>query len=138
MLTRGLTSVGFFTVKREPRREWPRQPADRFQGFLPAAITLQFDAVLFYTGGTFEMDDQQKKNFLSFVHDDGKSFIGVHSASITFTRIRRDDRRLLRRTPVRNFEAPIVVDAVKWARLCNGRGVQSSASELSRAKRLTI
>jgi hypothetical protein len=43
-----------------------------------------FDAVLFYTGGTLEMDDQQKADFLSFVHDDGKGFIGVHSATITF------------------------------------------------------
>jgi len=45
-----------------------------------------FDAVLFYTGGTLEMDDQQKADFLSFVRDDGKGFIGVHSASITFTK----------------------------------------------------
>jgi len=44
-----------------------------------------FDAVLFYTGGDLEMDDQQKADFLSFVHDDGKGFIGVHSATITFT-----------------------------------------------------
>jgi Trehalose utilisation len=45
-----------------------------------------FDAVLFYTGGTLEMDDQQKADFLSFIHDDGKGFIGVHSATITFTK----------------------------------------------------
>lgn len=45
-----------------------------------------FDAVLFYTGGTLEMDDQQKADFLSFIHDDGKGFIGVHSAAITFAR----------------------------------------------------
>jgi type 1 glutamine amidotransferase len=43
-----------------------------------------FDAVLFYTGGDLEMDAQQKADFLSFVHDDGKGFIGVHSAAITF------------------------------------------------------
>src|SRR5258708_6120086 len=29
-----------------------------------------FDAVLFYTGGTLEMDDQQKADFLSFIHDE--------------------------------------------------------------------
>src|SRR5260370_30679720 len=45
-----------------------------------------FDAVLFYTGGTLEMDDQQKADFLSFIRDDGKGFIGVHSATITFTK----------------------------------------------------
>ena len=31
------------------------------------------------------MDVQQKADFLSFVHDDGKGFVGVHSATITFT-----------------------------------------------------
>src|SRR5689334_24874401 len=34
------------------------------------------DAVLFYTGGTLEMDPSQQADFLSFVHDDGKGFIG--------------------------------------------------------------
>jgi len=43
-----------------------------------------FDAVLFFTGGNLEMDAQQKADFLSFVHDEGKGFIGVHSAAITF------------------------------------------------------
>ena len=43
-----------------------------------------FDAVLFYTTGELDMDDQQKKDLLSFVHDDGKGFIGVHSAIDTF------------------------------------------------------
>jgi uncharacterized protein len=43
-----------------------------------------FDAVLFYTGGDLEMDPQQKADFISFLHDDGKGFIGVHSAAITF------------------------------------------------------
>lgn len=44
-----------------------------------------FDAVLFFTGGSLEMDAQQKSDFLSFIHDDGKGFIGIHSATITFT-----------------------------------------------------
>jgi hypothetical protein len=44
-----------------------------------------FDAVLFFTGGDLEMDAQQKADFLSFIHDDGKGFVGVHSATITFT-----------------------------------------------------
>src|SRR5258708_567916 len=45
-----------------------------------------FDAVVFYTGGTLEMDAGQQADFLSFVHDDGKGFIGIHSATITFTK----------------------------------------------------
>jgi type 1 glutamine amidotransferase len=43
-----------------------------------------FDAVIFFTGGDLEMTAQQKADFISFVHDDGKGFIGVHSAAITF------------------------------------------------------
>ena len=43
-----------------------------------------FDAVVFFTGGDLEMDAQQKTDFLSFAHDDGKGFIGIHSAAIIF------------------------------------------------------
>lgn len=43
-----------------------------------------FDAVVFYTTGELDMNDQQKKDLLSFVHDDGKGFVGVHSAIDTF------------------------------------------------------
>ena len=43
-----------------------------------------FDAVVFYTTGELDLNDQQKKDLLSFVHDDGKGFIGVHSAIDTF------------------------------------------------------
>jgi type 1 glutamine amidotransferase len=43
-----------------------------------------FDAILFYTGGDLEMDAQQKADFISFIHDDGKGFVGAHSAAITF------------------------------------------------------
>ena len=44
-----------------------------------------FDAVMFFTGGTLEMDAQQKADFIGAIHDEGKGFIGVHSAAITFT-----------------------------------------------------
>jgi len=44
-----------------------------------------FDAVLFYTGGELRMDASQNADRLSFIRDDGKGFIGVHSATITFT-----------------------------------------------------
>jgi type 1 glutamine amidotransferase len=43
-----------------------------------------FDAVVFFTDGDLDMDDSQKADLLSFVRDDGKGFIGVHSAAITF------------------------------------------------------
>ncbi len=43
-----------------------------------------FDAVLFYTTGELDMNDEQKAALLSFIRDDGKGFIGVHSAIDTF------------------------------------------------------
>jgi type 1 glutamine amidotransferase len=72
-----------------------------------------FDAVLFYTGGTLEMDDQQKKDFLSFIHDDGKGFIGVHSATITFTQWPEYGELIggyFDEHPWGTFEAPIIVE----------------------------
>jgi type 1 glutamine amidotransferase len=43
-----------------------------------------FDAVVFYTTGELKMDDQQKADLMSFIKDDGKGFIGIHSATDTF------------------------------------------------------
>jgi len=43
-----------------------------------------FDAVMFYTTGTLKMNDEQKAALLSFVKDDGKGFLGTHSATDTF------------------------------------------------------
>jgi type 1 glutamine amidotransferase len=43
-----------------------------------------FDAVIFYTTGDLGLTDQQKKDLLAFVHDDGKGFLGVHSATDTY------------------------------------------------------
>ena len=76
-----------------------------------------FDAVLFYTGGTLEMDDQQKADFLSFIHDDGKGFIGVHSASITFTQWPAYGEMIggyYDEHPWGTFEAPILVEDRKF------------------------
>ena len=43
-----------------------------------------FDAVVFYTNGSPPMTDEQKRDLLSFVHDDGKGFVAVHTATATF------------------------------------------------------
>jgi type 1 glutamine amidotransferase len=72
-----------------------------------------FDAVMFYTGGTLEMDEQKKADFISFVHDDGKGFIGVHSAAITFTQWPEYGEMLggyYDEHPWNTFDAPIVVE----------------------------
>ena len=42
-----------------------------------------FDCVVFYTNGETEMTAEQTRDLLSFVHDDGKGFVGVHTASAT-------------------------------------------------------
>ena len=72
-----------------------------------------FDAVLFYTGGELEMDAEQKAALLSFVHDDGKGFIGVHSATITFTSWPEYGEMIggyFDEHPWGTFEAPILVE----------------------------
>ena len=73
-----------------------------------------FDAVLFFTSGDLEMDAQQKADFLSFIHDDGKGFIGVHSASITFTTWPEYGEMIggyFDEHPWGTFDAPIIVEA---------------------------
>jgi uncharacterized protein len=72
-----------------------------------------FDAVLFFTGGKLEMDAQQNADLLSFVHDDGKGFIGVHSATITFTDWPEYGEMIggyFDEHPWGTFEAPIIVE----------------------------
>ena len=72
-----------------------------------------FDAVLFFTGGDLKMDEQQKADFLSFIHDDGKGFIGVHSATITFTGWPEYGEMIggyFDEHPWVTFDAPIIVE----------------------------
>lgn len=76
-----------------------------------------FDAVVFYTGGTLEMDDSQKADFLSFVHDDGKGFVGIHSATITFTNWPEYGEMIggyYDEHPWMTFNAPIIVEDSKF------------------------
>jgi hypothetical protein len=72
-----------------------------------------FDAVVFYTGGTLEMDASQQADFLSFVHDDGKGFIGIHSAAITFTKWPAYGEMIggyFDEHPWGTFDAPVIVE----------------------------
>jgi type 1 glutamine amidotransferase len=76
-----------------------------------------FDAVLFYTGGTLEMTDQKKADFLSFIHDDGKGFIGIHSATITFTDWPEYGEMIggyFDQHPWGTFDAPVLVEDPKF------------------------
>jgi hypothetical protein len=72
-----------------------------------------FDAVVFYTSGELPMDASQKADLLSFVHDDGKGFIGVHSATITFTEWPEYGEMIggyFDEHPWGTFDAPILVE----------------------------
>ena len=72
-----------------------------------------FDAVAFFTDGDLDMDDSQKADLLSFIRDDGKGFIGIHSAAITFPSWPEYGKMLGGRFdghPWGEFEAPLVVE----------------------------
>jgi type 1 glutamine amidotransferase len=43
-----------------------------------------FDAVVFFTSGELPMNDEQKAALLSFVQEDGKGFLAIHSGVDTF------------------------------------------------------
>ena len=43
-----------------------------------------FDAVVFYTNGETEMSAQQKQALLSYVRDEGKGFVAIHTANIPY------------------------------------------------------
>jgi type 1 glutamine amidotransferase len=72
-----------------------------------------FDAVVFFTDGDLDMDDSQKADLLSFVRDDGKGFIGIHSAAITFLSWPDYGRMLggyFDGHPWGEFDAPLIVE----------------------------
>jgi type 1 glutamine amidotransferase len=72
-----------------------------------------FDAVVFFTDGELDMDPSQKADLLKFVRDDGKGFIGIHSAAITFVSWPEYGRMLggyFDGHPWGTFEAPLVVE----------------------------
>ena len=74
---------------------------------------INFDAVVFFTGGDLEMDAQQKSDLLSFVHDDGRGFVGIHSAAITFVDWPEYGEMIggyYDEHPWGTFDAPIVVE----------------------------
>src|SRR5262249_54002260 len=72
-----------------------------------------FDAVFFYTTGELELDDEQKAALLSFVRDDGKGFIGSHSAIDTLYKWEEYGEMVggyFDGHPWGQFQAPIVVE----------------------------
>ncbi len=76
-----------------------------------------YDAIVFFTDGDLDMDASQKADLLSFVRDDGKGFIGIHSAAITFTSWPEYGEMLggyFDGHPWGQFDAPLVVQDTKF------------------------
>jgi hypothetical protein len=72
-----------------------------------------FDAIAFYTTDELDLDDEQKAALLSFVKEDGKGFIGIHSALDTFYKWPEYGEMIggyFDLHPWNTFEAPIVVE----------------------------
>ena len=72
-----------------------------------------YDAVVFFTDGDLDMDASQKADLLSFIRDDGKGLIGIHSAAITFTHWPEYGEMLggyYDEHPWKVFDAPIIVE----------------------------
>jgi hypothetical protein len=72
-----------------------------------------FDAIFFYGIGELELTDQQRADLLSFIRDDGKGFVGCHTAINAFLKWPEygemiggyfDDH------PWTTFDAPIIVE----------------------------
>lgn len=76
-----------------------------------------FDAVIFFTSGELGMDDSQKADLLSFIKDDGKGFLGLHSASDTFYQWPAYGEMLggyFDKHPWGRFDAPLIVENPKF------------------------
>jgi type 1 glutamine amidotransferase len=76
-----------------------------------------FDAVAFYTSGELHMDDSQKADLLSFVKDDGKGFIAIHSGSDTFYKWPAYGDMVggyFDEHPWMTFDAPLIVEDPKF------------------------
>src|SRR5258705_126195 len=81
-----------------------------------------YDAIVFFTDGDLDMDASPKADLLSFVRDDGKGFIGIHSAAITFTGWPEYGQMLggyFDGHPWGQFNAPLVVEDSKFPGMKN-------------------
>jgi len=72
-----------------------------------------FDAIFFMGTGEGDLTDQQKKDLLAFVHDDGKGFIGAHTgddAYFTWPAFGEMVGGYFDNHPWGVFDAPIIVE----------------------------
>jgi type 1 glutamine amidotransferase len=94
-----------------------------------------FDAIVFFTDGDLDMDASQKADLLSFVREDGKGFIGIHSAAITFPGWPEYGEMLGGYFhPWGQFNAPLVVEDAKFPGLKNFPATFSLFDEIYQIK----
>ncbi|HAX42753.1 MAG TPA: ThuA domain-containing protein [Bryobacteraceae bacterium] len=72
-----------------------------------------FDAVAFYTSGELKLDEEQRAALMSFVKQDGKGFIAIHSASDTLYKWPEYGEMVggyFDLHPWNTFQAPVIVE----------------------------
>ncbi len=72
-----------------------------------------FDTVVFFTTGELDMDDSQKADLIAFVKEQGKGFLGFHSATDTFYQWPAYGEMIgghFDEHPWMTFDAPLVVE----------------------------
>jgi hypothetical protein len=72
-----------------------------------------FDAVFFYTTGELDLTGDQKKDLISFVKEDGKGYIGAHSAADTLYKWPEYGEMVggyFDQHPWNQFDAPVIVE----------------------------
>ena len=83
--TLGLRAGLFDTLIRTDTQLVTKQAVSTLNGTLTFYRNLlDFDAVLLFTSGEPRLTAQQKADLLSFVRDDGKGLVAVHSAISSF------------------------------------------------------
>lgn len=76
-----------------------------------------FDAILFLGTGEGDLSEQQKRDLLAFVHDDGKGFVGAHTATdayFTWPAFGEMIGGYFDNHPWGVFDAPIIVEDRKF------------------------
>lgn len=98
-------------TKSKIERHDPRTP--ELKADINAKNLDYFDAIFFMGTGEGDLTDQQKKDLLSFVHDDGKGFIGAHTgddAYFTWPEFGEMIGGYFDNHPWGVFDAPVIVE----------------------------
>jgi uncharacterized protein len=96
-----------------------------------------YDAVAFFSDGDLDMDASQKADLMAFIRDDGKGFIGIHSAAITFLSWPEYGRMLggyFDGHPWGEFDAPLVVEDPRFPGMAQLPGAFTLKDEIYQIK----